>query len=649
MKRRFALACFMAVFLFSFARAQAQDDQYIRIYSLIQEGDSLKSSQPAAAFAKYGDAQKRLQQFQKSYPDWNGNVVKYRLNYLAANLAEMSASNPALTLPVAAAKTNALLPLKGQASPDTENQLGALQSQIRQLQTDNNLLESKLKEALRIQPAMADPRTVARAEQEIKALQKENELLKVNLAQRPTKTAPAPDAKALDQWKRQAADATHKAAEQSDRANTLALEKAALEKKLASVPPGNWSATNFEETQKSLEETNLRLAKQMGLTDQLSLEKSALQMRVKKLMTENEAAAALRTENEVLKRQVAEFKANPQNGSRELIEARAQLAMLQSDREMLRQEKAALEKQVKQFAPGNSVGSVTTTVVAVSDSAKVKQLEREREELQKKLEATQKQLYGRQAKGAAARVDELSGQVEVLRTRLAVVEAQRVPYTAEELALFDKMSVQIADPKAGKRSSRDLPPGSLALVKEAQKDFSARRFAQAEAKYQQVLKQDDKNVYTLANLSAIQLELNHLDDAETNITHALALEPDDPYSLSLLGFLKYRQNQFDAALDALGRAAKVDPGNAEIQNYLGLTLSQKGMRNAAESALRKAVTLDPNYAGAHYNLAVIYVTQKPPQTTLAQLHYKKALAGGMAPNPEMEKLLNPTRLTEVVP
>src|SRR4051794_34157837 len=40
MKRRIALACITAVFLFSFARVQAQDDQYIRIYSLIQEGDS---------------------------------------------------------------------------------------------------------------------------------------------------------------------------------------------------------------------------------------------------------------------------------------------------------------------------------------------------------------------------------------------------------------------------------------------------------------------------------------------------------------------------------------------------------------------------------------------------------------------------------
>jgi tetratricopeptide (TPR) repeat protein len=103
----------------------------------------------------------------------------------------------------------------------------------------------------------------------------------------------------------------------------------------------------------------------------------------------------------------------------------------------------------------------------------------------------------------------------------------------------------------------------------------------------------------------------------------------------------------DDALEALGRAAKLDPKNAEVQNYLGLVLSQKGMRKAAESALRKAIALDPNYASAHYNLAVIHATQRPPDLELARFHYKKALAAGLAPNPDMEKLLN--NAVEVAP
>src|SRR5581483_1881659 len=151
--------------------------------------------------------------------------------------------------------------------------------------------------------------------------------------------------------------------------------------------------------------------------------------------------------------------------------------------------------------------------------------------------------------------------------------------------------------------------------------------------------QDERNVYTLANLAAIQLEMNHLEDSEKNIRKALALAPEDAYSVSILGFLRFRQARYDEALNVLSRAAKLDPQNAEIQNYLGLALSQKGQRVPAETALRRAVEIDPNYASAHYNLAVIYITAKPRAVEMARLHYKKALAAGLPPNPDMEKML----------
>jgi Flp pilus assembly protein TadD len=116
--------------------------------------------------------------------------------------------------------------------------------------------------------------------------------------------------------------------------------------------------------------------------------------------------------------------------------------------------------------------------------------------------------------------------------------------------------------------------------------------------------------------------------------------PSDAYSLSILGNLKFRQEKYDEALDALSRAAKLDPRNAEVQNFLGLTLSEKGMRSAAETAFRKAVILNPNYGGAQNNLAVFYLTQKPPSVELARWHYQRALTCGFPRNPDMEKVMN---------
>ena len=227
----------------------------------------------------------------------------------------------------------------------------------------------------------------------------------------------------------------------------------------------------------------------------------------------------------------------------------------------------------------------------------------------------------------------------MLRARLAVDEARAVPYTPEELALFRQPSPPVANPNAEKKSIRELPGGTATLVAEAQKYFAARQYDKAEDDYLQILRHDENNGLVLANLAAIEIQQNKLDDAEKHIQAALTKAPNDAYNLSLLGYLKFQQEKFDDALNALSRAARLDPQDPQIQNYLGVTLSHKGLRQQAETALRKAVQLDPNYAAAHNNLAVIYISQQQPLPELARWHYEKALAAGQPPNPDLEKML----------
>jgi Flp pilus assembly protein TadD len=257
--------------------------------------------------------------------------------------------------------------------------------------------------------------------------------------------------------------------------------------------------------------------------------------------------------------------------------------------------------------------------------------------------ATLSQENQRLRTAAPAPAGSTSGGDEVarLKARLEVFEAKRVPFTREELALMDRNlpSLAISTNQPVARQTRELPPGAGLLISQAQRAFAARRFDEAEDKYKQVLKMDEENPVSLANLAAIQLELQKRDEAETNLKKALSVQPDDSYALSLMGMLRFQQGRYDDALDALSRSAQLDPKNAETQNYLGITLSQKGLREAAETALRKAIVLNPNYAGAHHNLAVIYATQKPPFIELARFHYNKALALGQPGNPELEKQL----------
>jgi tetratricopeptide (TPR) repeat protein len=305
---------------------------------------------------------------------------------------------------------------------------------------------------------------------------------------------------------------------------------------------------------------------------------------------------------------------------------------------MLQLEKVALENRAKQ-----SSGPSASPVQAKSaDATRLKQLQRERDELQKLLEAANKELYSRKGKAAAAHLADLDNQLTALRARLEVYEARQVPYTAEELALFKQPEAKpvLADRKDTKKSVKNLPPGTVALVAEAHQYYANRQLDKAEEKYVQVLQQDKTNVATLANLAAIQVDQGHFEAAEPNIKQAIALAPDDAYSFFVLGRLRFGQKKYDEAIDAFNRAAKLDPQDAQVQNFLGLVLSEKGMRGPAEAALRRAILIDPSCADAHNNLAVAYITQHPPRVELARWHYQKALAAGHSPNPDLEKMID---------
>lgn len=550
MKRYFAVVLVLCLAVLSRAGAAGVDDQYVQLFNLIQEADSLAGTQPEQALAKYRDAQAGLLKFRQDNPNWSPTVVNFRLEYLAGKISALSGkaipapAPPSATTNQAAAATPppaqapVVTPPAVQAPPvqsarptapsDWENQLSTLRDQVRQLQADKGLLEAKLKEAFSAQPAQSDPQELARAQQSITALQKENDLLKVAVEGQKAKPVASADPKALEQAQQASAEAAR------------------------------------------------QLAAQKELVAKLTLEKEALQSRVQKLSV-NPAAA----------RAPAPVPVPPENPSQ------------------------------------------------------LKQLQRERDRLQKELDAANKTLARRKGKGSTAQTQELETEVTTLRSRLDVLEAKAVPYTTEELALLKTPETTLPDAaaKTSEKPMSELSPGLAILVGQARRYYQAGEFDKAETSYAEVVRQDPKNVAMLTDLASIQVEASHFGAADTNLTRALTLAPNSAYTLSVLGRLRLRQGKLDEALDALSRAAKLEPGNAEVQNFLGLTLSEKGQRGPAEAALRKAIELDPNYAVAHNNLAVVYVTGKPPAVALARWHYQKALAAGGTRNPKLEQLL----------
>jgi len=604
------------------ARAEAGDDQYVGIYNLIQQGDALnENGQLAPAMAKYAQAQDDLRRFQAANPDWNVKVVSFRLRYLAARIAMISSEIPPggadavvptntpsapsappvpLALPVARSVAQTASPPVAAIAPPindkSDEMISELREQLREADADRALLQAKLKEALSAQPAAVDPREFNEAQAQILALQKENDLLKVSLEQNRAGRS-KPEVAVAKEAQRELAEARQQAA-------VLAQANAAL-----------------------------------------TAENGKLQARLKTLATPDADSAALREENAVLKRQVAELKRPAAIGDLDLKlkQAQAQIAALESDKEILDLEKTALQIQVKRMqtaAPGQPA------VAAQADAGsadRIKQLEAERDALQMRLDLAMSQITaGKSKPDAAARADETSRQLDALRARIDILEAHPVPYTPEELALLSKSQgtmLVAAVHRSGRRSVKELPASAIALLADAKHDVANQDYAGAEVKYLEILKLDAKNPAVLTDLALIQVNLDHEADAEKNIKAALAIEPENDYSLFVLGRLKLAQGRFDEALDALSRAAQINPEDAEIQNNLGVALSEKGFRVPAEAALRKAVQIDPGCADAHANLAFVYITQQPPLVELARWHYEKAIAAGHPHNAAIEKLI----------
>ena len=213
------------------ARAQEEaDEKYIAIYGVLQQAESLADTgEPRQALTSLTEAQAQLQRFQKLYPDWNPGIISYRLDDLAKKIAAVqaqiaAASAPAPTVPPAGGISRA-------AAANLSAQDDLLRTELAAVQTENETLQAKLKEALAAQPAAIDAGELARAQEQIRSLMKENDLLKARETVAPGKNAGA-DTNGISQLRRQLADAFNKYSEEHSRAEKLVAENAALQRNL---------------------------------------------------------------------------------------------------------------------------------------------------------------------------------------------------------------------------------------------------------------------------------------------------------------------------------------------------------------------------------------------------------------------------------
>jgi Flp pilus assembly protein TadD len=198
------------------------------------------------------------------------------------------------------------------------------------------------------------------------------------------------------------------------------------------------------------------------------------------------------------------------------------------------------------------------------------------------------------------------------------------------------------DPQTAYAYKARLPDDMRETAQEAADLFKNQKYDESAAKYQTIIDKYPESLYAWSNLGVVRFQQGKFDEALKALQQAVKLSPTDAFSYSNLGIVYYQLNQFENAIDALNAAKALDPNDPKTHNYLGCACSQKGWSEVAEKEFRKAIELDGNFGDAHFNLALVYATQKPPLLELARREYNRALELGIGKDPRLEKLLENT-------
>ncbi len=262
-----------------------------------------------------------------------------------------------------------------------------------------------------------------------------------------------------------------------------------------------------------------------------------------------------------------------------------------------------------------------------------------------------------------AEFEKLQIKSETLNQQIELLAQPVTKLTSEELALLHQPVVATSDanpaavtasfaiPKQGGAPGAPganvettfkpgVPEELVPLAREAKANFDSGKFRASEQQYEEILAKSPNNLYALSNLGAVYFRTGRLKAAELTLKKAVTLSPKDEFSRRTLGIVYYRQSKFDDAVTELTKALAINPKSFIAHNYLGITASEKGWQEAAEKEMLEAIAANPDYPDAHYNLAVIYATNKPPAKELAKRHYTKAMELGAEANPSLEKLIH---------
>ncbi len=184
-----------------------------------------------------------------------------------------------------------------------------------------------------------------------------------------------------------------------------------------------------------------------------------------------------------------------------------------------------------------------------------------------------------------------------------------------------------------------LPTATAALADRAARAFSKHDWAGARKAYREMLQSDPENSLAWANLGAVEQQDGNIDAAAACFEASVRFNGKLAQSWLSLGLLYSSKGDRYHALSCFARALHEDPVDARAHNYLAIEAKNLGWIDTALSELQRAIELNAGYGIAHFNIATIYLEQKPPAKALARRHYEKALDLGVEKDEVIEQKL----------
>ena len=516
------------------------DDQYIEIYTLIREADGLVTSEPQTALEKYTQAQTFLQRFQKGNPNWNAAVVRFRLTYLGQQISNITGKvRPDTGVTPSLGATTPATNAAPAADPALRAELENLRNRTAQLESDKALLEAKLREALSAMPRAADPKELGRAEEQIRSLQKENELLKLSREQSRVEPAKPAESPLLKQREEQLATLNKALLAETERARLLQAENLAIKKRLEDA--GKVPAADLAPLQKALESANNELLQQRQLAAQLALDRDALSTRVESLQAEINKSSGLRQANEQHLERIRELEAALSRNSKSAGKESA----TRRERSLARQV-AELEGKVAAYQARVAVLQARPVPLSSEELALFK--------------TPTPNLPSRPARSLFRQRNEQGVSANMM---------------AEATKQFNEKQYDKAEATLQEAAKQPQPHVEV-LTQLAAAQLAQDRLSEADQTIQQALAVGRDDAATLQLAGVLRYKQNKMEEAVGYLSRASKLNPRNAETLNYLGLALSHQGMRVPAETALRKALEQQPGYSSAHHNLAVIyLSQQ--------------------------------------------------------------------------